>query len=52
MVGAADSVLIREVSLIQSVFYREALLYSFQSKRFDSLPMTLSMSNVCNLYNV
>ena len=31
MVGTADTVLIREVSLIQSVLYREAPLYSKMS---------------------
>ena len=34
MVGAADSVLIREVSFIQRVLYREVLLYQQALYRF------------------
>ena len=33
MVGTADSVLIREMSLIQSVLYREVPLYSIVHER-------------------
>ena len=37
MVGTADSVLIREVSLIQSVLYREVPLYILYIRTYFSL---------------
>ena len=50
MVGTADSVLIREVSLIQSVLYREVPLYYKEARaslETTRLVHNMYVDNVC-----
>ena len=52
MVGTADSVLIREVSLIQSVLYREVPLYISHTDNTDNIMDTVYMSVSHPSFNV
>ena len=57
MVGTADSILIREESLIQSVIYREAPLYTWylmllqgESCQYRHSEAALGTEDVCDLW--